>query len=344
MADAALRGGALHRRGDARGHAGGGVRRHRLAARVPAGAARVPLHRRAGVHRGAARAGGRPVGARGPGRALAPAGQHRAGHAPGQVRPRRGAAAGAARRQAAGLRAGTVRDDGRVPDPRDARVGGRRRLLGRCGRLGRGPLRAVAAPRTRATARRRAATRACSWCAGRGTRRATRRSSSASCASGRRTRSRTSRARRSPGGAARSRSCWRPTTRWPGASRLPAEPLKSGRWAADSRDMRSMLRRLACTRSHRSHYAVACGDCGADMGPPQLPPGRARVAARRRRRRVPGDARADPADARRRLRSGGAPAPRTTRAAPRPARRRPRRGGPARPCSPPSRRSRARGG
>ena len=28
-----------------------------------------------------------------------------------------------------------------------------------------------------------------------------------------------------------------------------------------------MLRRLACTRSHRSHYAVACGDCGADMGP-----------------------------------------------------------------------------
>lgn len=31
--------------------------------------------------------------------------------------------------------------------------------------------------------------------------------------------------------------------------------------------MRKLLRRLACTRSHRSSYAVACADCGADMGP-----------------------------------------------------------------------------
>jgi hypothetical protein len=30
--------------------------------------------------------------------------------------------------------------------------------------------------------------------------------------------------------------------------------------------MRTLLRRLACTRSHRSSYAVACADCGADMG------------------------------------------------------------------------------
>jgi len=28
-----------------------------------------------------------------------------------------------------------------------------------------------------------------------------------------------------------------------------------------------MLRRLACRRPHKSHYAVACADCGADMRP-----------------------------------------------------------------------------
>jgi hypothetical protein len=31
--------------------------------------------------------------------------------------------------------------------------------------------------------------------------------------------------------------------------------------------MRTLLRRLACSRSHRSNYAVACADCGVDMGP-----------------------------------------------------------------------------
>ena len=36
--------------------------------------------------------------------------------------------------------------------------------------------------------------------------------------------------------------------------------------------MRKLLRRLACNRDHRSPYAVACGDCGTDMGPARAEP------------------------------------------------------------------------
>ena len=72
---------------------------------VPAGAARLPLHGRAGVRRRAARARRRPLDPRRPRRAHAAAGLDRAGHAPGQVGGRRAAAAGADGRRG-GARAG----------------------------------------------------------------------------------------------------------------------------------------------------------------------------------------------------------------------------------------------
>ena len=158
-----------------------------LAARLPAGAARVPLRRRPGVRVRAARAGRRALDARGPGRPLARAAVDRAGAAPGEVGARRAAGAGArARRRGAraGLEARRGRRAGGVPDARAARRRGRRRVRRRGGGLGRGPLRAVA-PRLRATAAPRPAAATRRWSrAGAGTRRPTSASSRPSCASG----------------------------------------------------------------------------------------------------------------------------------------------------------------
>ena len=104
----------LHARGDARRRARQRVRRHGLAAGLPAGAARVPLHGRGGVRGRAARAGRRALDARGPRGALAAAGLHRAGHAPGEVGPGGAAAAGARTGARRALGAGWERAAGGV--------------------------------------------------------------------------------------------------------------------------------------------------------------------------------------------------------------------------------------
>ena len=208
--------------------------------------------------------GRRALGPRGPRRALPPAHEHGAGHAPGAstCAPRSRGRVRAAACRCPGSRARPRRRVRRVADARAARRRGRRRVQRRRRGLGRRPLRALAAADGLgdcAVPCRGADVLVARWVWDTPRDEA---SSSASCASGSRTGSTTP-----PRCACSARGGAVTLVLAPGRKLASRRPSSPGPERPIRRTCASFSAASPAPAPTGSSYAVACADCGADMGP-----------------------------------------------------------------------------